>query len=56
MTTSTIIAESDEGDFHDLRSLRTGEPRATEGNLVRMIEYSIIWKLEPYMLDACLGK
>ena len=43
MSKSTIIVESGEGDMHDLRSLRTGEPRATGRNLERQppISYHI---------------
>ena len=33
-----------------------GEREGTGCNFDRENEYSIIWKSEPYMLDACLGK
>ena len=35
MSKSTIIGESGEGTMHNLRKIAAGEPRGTEGNLVR---------------------
>ena len=56
MSKSTIIAKSGEGTMHNLRKIAAGEPRGTEGNLVRRPPVSYHIEVRTLEAEAYLGK
>jgi hypothetical protein len=52
----TILHESDEGTMQDLRKIAVGGRRGRNATSHVRTSTLFIWKSEPYMLDACLGK